>query len=306
MTVFTQRWILSGMSSAAVIVLGIMLLFVLLPQKEVMHPATTQSAPKPAMVLPRVISGQPAVEKLDNRRQLEEVVVTSAPAAPRAKDEGAAGFGIERSAGKAARIFSTTMLQPEDGTARYYRDRGRDRFESVTPNPVRLVAEEPVSTFSVDVDTVSYSFVRRQLNQGLLPQKSAVRLEEMVNYFSYDYTGPTDKNEPFRANIAVIDSPWRAGNKLVHIGIKGYQLLPAEQRQIGIVGRALALDQDAPAYMHLDVRLVVMGVARKDDIGLDGVIEIFTNGRLKTRTDVAAERLPHVDLLAGYGKLHVP
>ena len=60
-----------------------------------------------------------------------------------------------------------------------------DKFQHFEINPVKRVADEPVSTFSVDVDTSSYSFVRRQLNQGVLPQKDAVRVEEMINYFDY-------------------------------------------------------------------------------------------------------------------------
>lgn len=103
---------------------------------------------------------------------------------------------------------------------------GRDQFESLETNPVKRVSDEPVSTFSIDVDTASYSFVRRQLNQGLLPQKDAVRLEEMVNYFPYDYPAPANREVPFSTHVSVMDSPWKAGNKLLHIGIQGYDLDP--------------------------------------------------------------------------------
>jgi Ca-activated chloride channel homolog len=63
---------------------------------------------------------------------------------------------------------------------------GRDRFTSVSQNPFKVAQEEPVSTFSIDVDTASYSFVRASLNQNVLPQQAAVRTEEMINYFPYD------------------------------------------------------------------------------------------------------------------------
>ena len=69
-------------------------------------------------------------------------------------------------------------------------EQGRDRFDATPPNPVKSVAHEPVSTFSIDVDTASYSFVRRALNAGRLPPKDAVRVEEMINYFPYDYAAP--------------------------------------------------------------------------------------------------------------------
>lgn len=106
----------------------------------------------------------------------------------------------------------------------YYKDTGRDQFKDFTENPVKVTAEEPVSTFSIDVDTSSYSFARRQLNNGVLPQKDAVRVEEMVNYFDYDYPLPATKEEPFKPTVTVLPSPWKDGNKLVHIGIKGYDI----------------------------------------------------------------------------------
>jgi len=101
---------------------------------------------------------------------------------------------------------------------------GEDEFTNYDTNPIHKVSEDPVSTFSIDVDTASYSFVRSQLNAGVLPQKDAVRLEEMVNYFDYQYPLPDSKTQPFSTSVVVEDSPWKAGNKLVHIGIKGYEL----------------------------------------------------------------------------------
>ena len=118
---------------------------------------------------------------------------------------------------------------PQEHVFNEYQDEGRDKFEKITTNPVKLVSEEPVSTFSVDVDTASYAFVRRQLNHGVLPQKNAVRVEEMINYFDYDYTVPTDKTIPFQPTIAVYPTPWNQDTKLLHIGIKGYDLVPEKK-----------------------------------------------------------------------------
>jgi Ca-activated chloride channel family protein len=101
---------------------------------------------------------------------------------------------------------------------------GRDRFTSVVQNGFKVAAEEPVSTFSIDVDTASYSFVRASLNRNVLPQQAAVRTEEMINYFPYDYAPPRDASEPFGSHIAVFPSPWSEGRKLVRIGIKGYSV----------------------------------------------------------------------------------
>ena len=106
----------------------------------------------------------------------------------------------------------------------YYRDEGRDKFPEYKPNSFKLTAEEPVSTFSSDVDTASYSFVRRQLNNGNLPPAQAVRVEEMVNYFDYNYPVPETREQPFEPTVTITDSPWAQGRKLMHIGIKGYEL----------------------------------------------------------------------------------
>ena len=100
----------------------------------------------------------------------------------------------------------------------------RDTFEKVEQNPIKRVTEEPVSTFSVDVDTSSYSFIRRQLNNGYLPQKAAVRVEEMINYFDYSYEVPASRKQPFKPSVYITPTPWNKNTKLIHIGIKGYEM----------------------------------------------------------------------------------
>lgn len=116
-----------------------------------------------------------------------------------------------------------------------YQDQDRDRFEAFAQNPVQLVSEAPVSTFSADVDTASYSFVRRMLGAGVLPQPDAVRAEEMINYFDYDYPLPASPKEPFQPTVAVTDSPWAEGRKLMHIGIKGYDIAPGSVPRSNLV-----------------------------------------------------------------------
>ena len=111
----------------------------------------------------------------------------------------------------------------------------RDRFEDFKENAVIAASENPVSTFSIDVDTASYSFVRRMLNNGQLPEKDAVRSEELINYFDYAYSVPKDRKTPFATYTSVVDSPWKAGNKLIHIGIQGYQLAASEIPQSNLV-----------------------------------------------------------------------
>lgn len=111
-----------------------------------------------------------------------------------------------------------------DAQIAQYQDEGRDKFEKAKPNAFKQVDVEPVSTFSSDVDTASYSFVRRQLNNGMWPNPDAVRVEEMINYFDYNYAVPDSREEPFQPNIAIIESPWAKGKKLMRIGIKGYDI----------------------------------------------------------------------------------
>lgn len=111
----------------------------------------------------------------------------------------------------------------------------RDRFNDFEESPVVATSEQPVSTFSIDVDTAAYSFTRRMLNQGQLPAKDAVRVEEMLNYFDYKYPLPVQKTKPFTTNVTITDSPWKAGNKLIHIGIQGYQLPAKEIPQSNLV-----------------------------------------------------------------------
>jgi Ca-activated chloride channel family protein len=116
-----------------------------------------------------------------------------------------------------------------------YHDQGRDNFETIETNPVKVTAEEPVSTFSIDVDTSSYSFMRASLNNGVLPQDDAVRVEELVNYFPYDYPGPDSAETPFRASVTVMPTPWNEATKLVHVGIKGFDIAPAERPNANLV-----------------------------------------------------------------------
>jgi Ca-activated chloride channel family protein len=112
---------------------------------------------------------------------------------------------------------------------------GRDKFESFAESSLKQVAEAPVSTFSIDADTASYAFVRRQLNQGLLPPKDAVRVEEMINYFDYDYALPEDRKVPFRPSVTLMPTPWNGETMLMHIGIKGYDVTPAQRPRANLV-----------------------------------------------------------------------
>jgi len=107
--------------------------------------------------------------------------------------------------------------------------RGGDRYDSLVENAFRAVKDHPLSTFSIDVDTASYANVRRfLLQENRLPSADAVRIEELINYFDYDYAGPDDER-PFAARIEVAGCPWAADHRLVRVGLKGKEF-PSEQR----------------------------------------------------------------------------
>lgn len=122
-----------------------------------------------------------------------------------------------------------------DTTIPYYQDIGRDKFTTTEQNAFKVALDEPVSTFSIDVDTASYSFVRASLNRNVLPQAAAVRTEELVNYFPYDYAAPQSAERPFSTNVAVFPSPWTEGRKLVRVGIKGFAIERQERPRANLV-----------------------------------------------------------------------
>jgi Ca-activated chloride channel family protein len=116
-----------------------------------------------------------------------------------------------------------------------YVDEGRDRFTSVEQNRFRVVGEEPVSTFSIDVDTASYGWMRASLNRNVLPQPDSVRTEELINYFPYDYARPASAEQPFSTRVDVFPSPWTEGRKLVRVGIRGYEVERASRPSANLV-----------------------------------------------------------------------
>ncbi len=100
----------------------------------------------------------------------------------------------------------------------------RETYDGKEVSNIKRVRHEPVSTFAVDVDTGSYANARRFLTNGNLPPAEAVRTEEMINYFRYDYKKPTNKSQPFSVNTDSAIAPWNPNHKLVRVGLRGYDL----------------------------------------------------------------------------------
>ncbi|MDR2292891.1 MAG: von Willebrand factor type A domain-containing protein [Prevotellaceae bacterium] len=105
----------------------------------------------------------------------------------------------------------------------YMRYANTEEYNSTDENRFKFAADNPLSTFSIDVDVASYSNVRRFINQGQMPPKDAVRTEELINYFSYNYSKPTGK-EPVKISAEVGQCPWNDKHRLVRIGIKAKEI----------------------------------------------------------------------------------
>lgn len=103
----------------------------------------------------------------------------------------------------------------------------RENYAEITPNAVIVAREQPVSTFSIDVDTGSFSNIRRMLESGQLPPADAVRTEELINWFDYGYAPPPSLEQPFAVHTELATAPWNSQRLLLSVGLKGYQVDPA-------------------------------------------------------------------------------
>jgi len=119
--------------------------------------------------------------------------------------------------GQPVAVYSTVIVDFKPG------DFNTESYAPLQENPFLAATENPLSTFSIDVDTASYANVRRFLNQGQRPPRDAVRIEELVNYFRYDYPEPAGR-EPFGASIEIAECPWNAEHRLARIGLKGREI----------------------------------------------------------------------------------
>ena len=151
---------------------------------------------------------------------------SDAPPAPSAQNGGAVLFYEATPARRKERIAKALadagvrLPAPEPVIVE---EANNDRFANEDANPVKLVAEAPVSTFSIDVDTASYAWTRRSLREGRMPDPQSVRVEELINYFPYDYAAPETAETPFAVSTTVMDAPWAEGRQLLHVGIRGFE-----------------------------------------------------------------------------------
>lgn len=169
------------------------------------------------------------VETRDAMKSL--AVAPAAPVPPATYGSSRAGAARAKSAIAGFAAKSTTIAQAEefDRADRYSDIRqpsgqfNTAAYDHILENPFLDAKSNPLSTFSIDVDTASYSNIRRFVNEGSLPPKDAVRVEEMINYFTYDYAQPTD-GKPFAVHVDLASCPWEESHRLVRIGLKGKEI----------------------------------------------------------------------------------
>lgn len=152
----------------------------------------------------------------------------SKPAPVLAEQVADLNAGYAASKRELVRMAAPLSVAPMPGDyQQHYQDSYREQYADIQDNPVQAVAQNPVSTFSIDVDTGSYANVRRFLNQGRLPPTDAVRLEEMVNYFPYAYPLPKG-DTPFGVTTEIAPSPWNAQSRLLRVAIKASDVKTSE------------------------------------------------------------------------------
>ena len=211
------------------------------------------------------------------------LVASPAPAiAGEATVNGAAHFGLvtaetlETKLASALR-FEGQVITPDSVDDLNFHGRiprqtpARDSYGQLKDNVFKTAKQHPLSTFSIDVDTASYSNLRRMITSGQKVPADAVRIEEMINYFSYDYPQPEGEH-PFAVDLEVGPSPWAEGNRIVRVGLKGVDVDEDARPSANLV---FLLDVSGSMNSHNKLPLVkkamstlVEGMAGDDTVGI--------------------------------------
>ena len=146
-----------------------------------------------------------------------------------------------------------------------------EAYDYISDNPFLSVRQNPLSTFSIDVDTASYANIRRFLNQGRMPPKDAVRIEEMINYFSYDYPAPAE-DAPFSVHTEIAACPWNPEHRLIRIGLKGREMSgktrpPANLVFLADVSGSMSSPDKLP-LLQKAMKLLVRNLEEKDRMAI--------------------------------------
>jgi Ca-activated chloride channel homolog len=175
-----------------------------------------------------------------------------------------------------------------------------DEYDLIVENDFLATTQNPLSTFSIDVDEAAYSNVRRYLNDGSLPPAGAVRIEEMINYFDYEYSKPTD-GSPFAVNTEIADCPWNTRHKLVHVGLKGKEIsidnLPAANLVFLIDVSGSMDEENRLPLVKSSLKMLTDQLREKDKVaivvyaGNAGLVLPSTSGSNKAKIKEAIDNL---------------
>lgn len=182
-----------------------------------------------------------------------------------------------------------------------YESVDRENYNHFDDNPVKVVSSDPVSTFSIDVDTGAYSNMRRVIQRGQMPNKDAIRVEELINYFNYNYPLPDNADKPFGVTTEIAPAPWNENSLLLHIGVKAYdipkeKLPPANLVFLCDVSGSMN-SSDKLGLLKSSLKLLTKQLGEKDRIslvvyaGASGVVLEPTAGNDYAKIATALERL---------------
>ena len=177
----------------------------------------------------------------------------------------------------------------------------RENYAHFNDNPLKLAMESPVSTFSVDVDTGSYANVRRILKDGHLPRHDAVRIEELINYFNYNYALPDTREQPFSITTELAPTPWNRNSILMHVGLKAFEKqtseIPASNLVFLIDVSGSMRSRNKLPLLKNSLKLLVQKMRKQDRIsivvyaGASGVVLQPTPGNEKHNIQAALNQL---------------
>ncbi len=233
-----------------------------------------------------------------NLSELSAVIVTTALGTRR--KGRIAGSGSDKAASYDSRAYSSPTLLKREMEDINDDEFNTEEYSNIVENGFHKVSDDPLSTFSIDVDAASYSNVRRYINSNQLPPAGAVRTEEMINYFKYQYPQPTGK-DPFSINTEISDCPWNNENKLVLIGLQGKNIpvenLPASNLVFLIDVSGSMMDENKLPLVKASMKILTDQLREEDHIsivvyaGNAGLVLPATSGANKTKIKTAIDAL---------------